>query len=450
MTIARILKDKSVLIVGLGKTGLSVARYLKTHGISFSAADGHADSDGVKRVVSLYPDVTVLESFEEKQFSGFDVLIVSPGVPLTHPAVQAAKAKGAMIIGDIELFAQVVTKPVIAITGSNGKSTVVAMIGCMADQAGVKACVCGNFGLPVLDLVDDSSIDFYILELSSFQLETTFSLKAEAACILNISEDHLDRYIGVQEYVDAKQKIYENASALIVNRSDQRTWPRNSYPDADIVYFADDEPVEKSVFGLSRSTGEVCLMLGTQKLLAFSEMQVPGEHNAVNALAAIALGQRIELSMSDMLEGLKRFSGLPHRVQFVREKKGVRWFNDSKGTNVGATVRAIEGLDAPVVLIAGGVGKGADFSPLALVASQYLKAAVLIGRDATLIADALANTGVPVMFASTLAEAVSNADSLAISGDVVLFSPACSSFDMFKNFEERGEVYIKEVMRDVA
>ena len=445
-----VFKGKSVLIVGLGKTGLSVARYLHGQGAEFSAVDAKPDSEGLAAVRREFPEVKLVDGFNGDLFSAFDVLIVSPGVPISDPAIRAASENGALILGDIELFARVVRKPVLAITGSNGKSTVVAMIGSMANQAGVNACVCGNFGQPVLDCLGDESIDFYVLELSSFQLETTWSLEPVAACILNVSEDHLDRYSGIQEYVSAKQKIYDNARTLVVNRSDQRTWPQKENKNADVVYFADDAPLQKDVFGIDRRTEETWLVRGEQRLLPLSALRIAGEHNAVNALAAIALGDTVGLSMQDMLEGMRRFEGLRHRVQFVREKQGVRWYNDSKGTNVGATVSAVEGLDAPVVLIAGGVGKGADFSPLARIASNHIKAAVLIGRDAALIAESLAETGVPVMFASTLAEAVSNADSLAIRGDVVLFSPACASFDMFKNFEERGEVFIKEVMGDAA
>lgn len=444
------LEGKTILIVGLGKTGVSVARYLRKHGLRFSVADSRENPPGLVDFLAEFPGVAVETRFEEKFFRKFDVLVVSPGVAVSEPAIVAARKAGAQVVGDIEIFARVVSKPVLAVTGSNGKSTVVSMLGAMAQAAGVNAKVCGNFGDPVLDSADDESIQLYILELSSFQLETLDSLHPVAACILNISEDHMDRYAGLKEYIEAKQRIYVNASCLVVNRDDKRTWPTVNDVPARTVYFGDGEPLQKNVFGVALFEGQDWLMLGEQPLMAVAHLKVAGSQNVLNALAAFALGREAGFTLEQMAEGLKSFAGLPHRVEFVVERAGVRWYNDSKGTNVGATVKAVEGLGAPVVLIAGGVGKGADFSPLAEIAAQHIKAAVLIGRDANMIAEVLRDVGVPVMFASTMAEAVCDASDLAIAGDVVLLSPACASFDMFRSYEERGEIFVKEVMREVA
>lgn len=444
------IEGKSILIVGLGKTGVSVARYLRKRGLRFAVADSRESPPGLTDFLAEFPGVSVENRFEEKHFRKFQVLIVSPGVAVSEPAIVGAVKAGAEVIGDIELFAQAVSKPVLAVTGSNGKSTVVSMLGAMANAAGVTAKICGNFGDPVLDFADDSLIDLYILELSSFQLETLYSLKPTAACILNISEDHMDRYAGLKEYIEAKQRIYANASCIVVNRDDKRTWPIVNDTTTRTVYFGEGEPLQKNVFGVAEVAGVEHLMLGEQSLMPVADLKVAGSQNVANALAALALGREAGFSLPQMANGLRSFAGLPHRVEFVVERKGVRWFNDSKGTNVGATVKAVEGLRAPVVLIAGGVGKGADFSPLAKIAAQHLKAAVLIGRDANQIAEVLRQVGVPVMFASTMAEAVCDASDLAIAGDVVLLSPACASFDMFRSYEERGEIFVKEVMREVA
>ncbi len=444
------MKNRSVLIVGLGKSGLSVARYLHKHQIKFSVTDSRENPPGLSEIPKIDPDIDILTDYCGEAFREFDVLIVSPGISVKDPAVQAAKNGGALVVGDIELFTWEVTSPVLSVTGSNGKSTVVAMLEAMSQQSGKNAKACGNIGAPALDHVDDKSIELFILELSSFQLETTYSLKSIAACILNISEDHMDRYDSLQEYAEAKQRVYEYAECLIVNRSDRRTWPTNNHASVKTVYYADDNPIQKDVFGLSEMDNQVCLMLGDEKIMTEDELNIAGRHNAVNALAAIALGREAGFTTSDMVTALKVFKGLPHRMEFVFEIAGVKWFNDSKGTNVDATVQAVTGIKSPIVLVAGGVGKGADFTPLARVAKKHIKAAVLIGRDATLIADVLNDSGIPVMFASTMEEAVKNAASLANSGDVVLLSPACASFDMFKNFEERGQVFVKEVSELVA
>ncbi|MCB1754303.1 MAG: UDP-N-acetylmuramoyl-L-alanine--D-glutamate ligase [Gammaproteobacteria bacterium] len=444
------LQNKSVLVVGLGKSGLSVARYLNRHAVPFAVADNRQNPPGIAEIRTRFPDVRVFNEFDAEVFGGFDVLVVSPGLSLDEPAIKAALKKGRQVIGDIELFAWSVTRPVVSVTGSNGKSTVVAMLGAMAEASGVKAKVCGNFGDPALDSLDDAAISLYILELSSFQLETTDSLKSQVACILNISEDHMDRYTSMAEYIAAKQKVFDNASCLVINHDDRKTWPVKNSAVRETVFFTNGVPERGDMFGISLIDGQTCLMLGEERLMPVSDLKVVGRHNALNALAALAIGRQAGLAIKDMIAALKVFNGLPHRVQFVSESNGVRWINDSKGTNVDATVQAVKGLNAPVILIAGGVGKGADFSPLGVVANQHIKAAVLIGRDAALIAEVLGRTGVPVMFASTMAEAVENAASLAVAGDVVLLSPACASFDMFKNFEERGDIFVREVMREVA
>ena len=301
------LEGKTILIVGLGKTGVSVARYLRKHGLRFSVADSREKPPGLVDFLSEFPGVAVETRFEEKFFRKFDVLVVSPGVAVSEPAIVAARKAGAQVVGDIEIFARVVTKPVLAVTGSNGKSTVVSMLSAMAQAAGVNAKVCGNFGDPVLDSADDESIELYILELSSFQLETLDSLHPVAACILNISEDHMDRYAGLKEYIEAKQRIYVNASCLVVNRDDKRTWPTVNDVPARTVYFGDGEPLQKNVFGVALFEGQDWLMLGEQPLMAVAHLKVAGSQNVLNALAAFALGREAGFTLEQMAEGLKSF-----------------------------------------------------------------------------------------------------------------------------------------------
>jgi UDP-N-acetylmuramoylalanine--D-glutamate ligase len=366
-------------------------------------------------------------------------ILLSPGVALEEPYLQQARARGVPILGDIELFARCADAPVVAITGSNGKSTVTALVGAMAEAAGRDARVGGNIGTPALDLLQDTPPELYVLELSSFQLETTSSLNACAAVILNLSPDHLDRYVDMQAYLEAKLRIYAGDGTVVVNRDDPSL--RVCVPARRrVVSFGLGAPVENE-FGLVVANGRTWLARAGERLIAADELGMRGTHNALNALAAFALGTAAGLSRDGMLAALRAFAGLPHRMQLIGERRGVRWFNDSKGTNVGATLAALGGLSGRVVLIAGGLGKGQDFTPLRELAASKARAVVLLGRDAPLIESALHGV-TAVHYAGDMREAVARAAALAQPGDSVLLSPACASFDMFTGYEDRGRRFV--------
>ena len=351
------------------------------------------------------------------------------------------------MVGDVELFAQY--KPahakVIAITGANGKTTVTTLVGEMCKAAGLKTIVAGNIGLPVLEALGMPAPDVYVLELSSFQLETTTSLCADAATVLNVTEDHMDRYTGMSAYAAAKARVFHGAGVQVLNREDD--WSRNmALPGRPVVSFGTDQPATAEDFGLMQAAGNVALAYGDTRLMDVSEMHLAGLHNAANALAALALCRAIGLDFQPLLATLRQFKGLPHRVEWVAEKNDVAFYDDSKGTNVGATCAALAGLPRKVVLIAGGDGKGQDFSPLREPVTQNARAVVLIGRDAPKIGAALEGAGVALIQAgSSMEEAVQKAYAAARPGDAVLLSPACASFDMFRNYAHRAQVFVAAV-----
>jgi len=442
-----ITSDQFRIVVGLGATGLSCARHLARLGAPFAVVDSRENPPGLDTLKEICPDVEVHCGELDADFlSQAHELILSPGVAKAHPAIQAAVASGVALSGDIDLFCREVTAPIIAITGANAKSTVTSLVGEMAAQAGIDVGVGGNLGLPVLDLLAQGPKALYVLELSSFQLETTNDLRAAVATVLNITPDHMDRYEDLNDYRMTKHRIYRGCEHAVFNRQDALTAPLlpMGVPNSS---FGTDKPDLKQ-FGVLEQDGERYLARGIEPLLPVSAMKMRGEHNVTNALACLALGDAAGLPMAAMLEALQQFAGLEHRCQWVRELNSVAWFNDSKGTNVGATVAALEGLgptlatDNRIVLIAGGVGKGADFSPLAAPVSQYARALVLIGRDAELIADAV---DVPTTMASDMDDAVRQCAELAQPGDIVLLSPACASFDMFSSFGNRGKVFAAAV-----
>ena len=430
------------LVVGLGMTGLSVVRHLHRLGESMVVVDSRDIPPALNEFKQDFGDVPLYTGkFDSKLFVNAQRIVVSPGVPLSDPALQQARDNGVEITGDIDLFAHEVDAPVVAITGSNGKSTVTTLLTLMACKAGMNAIAGGNIGLPVLELLHDSK-DLFVLELSSFQLDTLHRLPMAAAVVLNVSADHMDRYADINAYAMSKQVVYENAAHAIVNRDDP--YVRRMLPHQQgSIGFTLGKPAAGD-FGVCEKDGEQYLCTGDKMLLNTAELKIRGEHNFANALAALALGSSIGLPMEAMLDALKEFPGLEHRTQWVAEINGVNWFNDSKGTNVGATLAAIEGLPGKHVLIAGGQGKGADFSPLREIAAQRLRAVVLLGEDAEKIALAL-NGVVPVEFATDMEQAVRLAGGLAQQGDNVLLSPACASFDMFRGFAHRGEVFMKAV-----
>ncbi len=434
---------QNILILGLGDTGLSAARWLARRGASLRVADSRVTPPNLDRLRAFLPEVQVSTGgFQTADFDWAQSIVVSPGVALAEPLIQQAIARGVPVLGDVELFAQALPAhaQVIAITGSNGKSTVTSMVGAMGAAAGKKTIMAGNIGLPVLDALDDHpDTELYVLELSSFQLETTRSLNAVAATVLNISEDHLDRYTDIDAYAAAKARIFNGDGVQVLNRDDARSLAL-ALPGRTVVSFGLTPPASGE-FGLA----DVQLCDGAQPLLALQDLPLAGLHNAANALAALALCRAAGLPMPPLLDALRAFKGLPHRVEWVAEIGGVVFYDDSKGTNVGATEAALKGMTQPVVLIVGGDGKGQDFSPLCAAVAQHARAVVQIGRDGALIAAAVADAGVPVQRAETMQDAVRQAFAAAQPGDVVLLSPACASFDMFKNYAHRAEVFIAAV-----
>jgi UDP-N-acetylmuramoylalanine--D-glutamate ligase len=436
------------LVVGLGETGLSVARYLLGHGVTVAVVDSRENPPGLERLRNELPaDVALfLGGFRDEAFARAEQIVVSPGVPLALPEIVAARARGVAVIGDVELFAQAATAPVIAVTGSNGKSTVVTLLGAMARRAGLDARVGGNIGTPALDLLKEHEPDLYVLELSSFQLETLQSLHPCAAVVLNVSEDHLDRYRDLQEYTAAKRVIYHNADIQVVNRDDPVAAALADSSGPQVGFCCHEPPGDD--YGLVSHAGELWLARGDERLLPAAEVRMAGRHNLANALAALALGEAAALPLDAMLDTLTEFQGLPHRMQFVAEHDGVRWYNDSKGTNVGATLAAIAGVDNGLVLIAGGDGKGADFSALAAALQGKGRGAVLIGRDAPLLEKVLQEV-LPLVRAADMREAVRMAAAMAQPGDTVLLSPACASTDMYRNYAERGEKFMQAVQEQL-
>ncbi|MET0013304.1 MAG: UDP-N-acetylmuramoyl-L-alanine--D-glutamate ligase [Sedimenticola sp.] len=440
------------LVVGLGKTGLSCARFLATRDVPVAITDSREQPPGLDELRSELPDTALfLGAFETAVFEAADRLVVSPGVPVDQPLIRQAMARGVPVIGDIELFAQAVDAPVAAITGSNGKSSVTTLLGEMADRAERRVKVGGNLGEPALDLLSDEA-DLYVLELSSFQLETTHTLAPRVAVVLNVSADHMDRYDSMASYADAKARIYNSAEVGVFNLDDPRVMAMRG-AESSALFFTLGEPGE-GTFGLRAEGDRLWLCFEQARLVAADELKVPGRHNLANALAALAMGRALDLPMAAMLDALREFKGLPHRTQFVAEHAGVRWYNDSKGTNVGACIAALNGFvsasgDDRTVLIAGGDGKGADFSDLKPVVEETARAVVLMGRDAALIAGAIGDK-VPVVFAEDMDEAVARAAELALPGDRVLLSPACASFDMYRSYEHRGEVFMTTVGRLVS
>jgi len=429
------------VVVGLGQTGLSCARFLARQGLTVAVTDSRIQPPGADALRQDFPLIQQsLAGFDDELLAQAHCLIVSPGISLQEPAIIRSKAKGIEIIGDVELFVRHAQAPIVAITGTNGKSTVTALLGEMLRQAGHSVQVGGNIGIPVLDLLALPVPEWYVLELSSFQLETTTSLQASTATILNVSPDHLDRYADFTNYHAAKQRVYHNAKQAVVNRDDALTIPTQDMP---AVSFGLSEPVLKQ-YGLRKQEGQICLSCGDNPLIAVNQLAMRGRQNWANALAALALGQTLGLPIELMLTTLHSFSGLAHRCQWLRELHSVNWYNDSKATNTGACIAALQGLGADlngkIVLIAGGQAKDADFKPLRQAVKQQVRQLIVMGEDADKLQADLANL-VPISRAKDLEEAVMIAQSTAQSGDAVLLAPACASFDMFDNFAHRGEVF---------
>jgi UDP-N-acetylmuramoylalanine--D-glutamate ligase len=434
----------SILVVGLGQTGLSVAQYLAAKGLNFKVADSRIDPPGKEALSTLGVQVqTEFGEFTSEFFAGADCLVVSPGIAISTPIIKAAAKRGAEVIGDIELFVREAKAPIIAITGSNGKSTVTTLVGLMAEAAGWTAYAGGNLGTPALDFLNQPVPDVYVMELSSFQLETTQSLKAKAATVLNVSEDHMDRYDSYADYAAAKQVVYQGCDVAVFNRDDALVMAMPY--EGQRVTFGLDAPQSPYDYGIKVLDHVSWLAKGDQLLMPTTQMKLPGLHNAANALASLALGEALGLPLDAMLKAIREFKGLSHRTQWVRELKGITYYDDSKGTNVGATLAALAGMPNKTVLIAGGQGKGADFSHLGEVLERKARALILMGEDRLKIA-AVAEGRCPYVFVTSMTEAVQQAAKLAQAGDNVLLSPACASFDMFKNYGHRGDMFVQAVL----
>lgn len=426
--------DAFDLVIGLGLSGRSVIRYLAEQGMAVRALDTRDEPAGIDHLRIQYPKLKLhTGGFKKSWMASSQRLIVSPGVAVSTPAIAEQIAAGKEVIGDIELFARAASRPLVAITGSNAKSTVTTLLGEVAEACGKTPGVGGNLGTPALDLLGLEA-ELYILELSSFQLETTYSLNAQVASILNVSQDHLDRYAQFSDYLAAKQRIYDGCQVAVWNRDDVATRPQNQVP-REITFGTHPQ----ADYRLDRQQRQ--LVHQGERLLGLDELALTGHHNAMNILAVLAMSDAQGFDRATTLATVRAFKGLPHRCQKVAEGGGVRWFNDSKATNVGATLAALTGIGeaitGKVVLIAGGQGKGQDFSPLTEPARQYLRAALLLGEDADKLADGLA--GVPCERVADMAVAVNRAHQLAQAGDAVLLSPACASFDMYSGYIERGD-----------
>jgi len=443
-----ISNESRVVVMGLGETGLSVAEHLSQKNISFAMLDTRENPPQLAAFKKRFPDIEVqlgervLDSIEQPVN-----IIVSPGIDINQRAIKEVTASNdCECIGDIELFARSATKPIVAITGSNGKSTVTSLFAEMARSAGVIAYAGGNLSPPALDLLSYEDAELFVLELSSFQLESTQSLRPEVSVVLNISPDHLDRHGDVNNYARIKEHIYTNSKVSVINRDDEYVAVMKT--SGEVISFGLGQPA-KGEFGVVAEDAEVFLAYGEEQLLPVSELALKGESGILNSLAALAIGHALQLPMQKMLRALKNFKGLPHRLALVADRDGVAWFNDSKGTNIGATVSSLRSLNKTdnvknIILIAGGVFKGGDLKPLQEAVSKHVKQAILLGQDASVIQEGLGSV-TKIDIASSMQHAVEIAQKHAVSGDQVLLSPACASFDMYSNYIERGNDFESRV-----
>lgn len=442
--------SKYTLIVGLGITGLACARFLQHQGVSFDLWDNRenlADADAIKQE---FPQSTLyLGEFDAEILCNYQQLILSPGVAMNQPALLEAQKQGVLIRGDVDVFVEHNQKPIIAISGSNGKTTVTSLVAHLLENHGVKVAVGGNIGTPTLDLLD-CDYEVVVLELSSFQLETTYNLSASVACNLNFCADHMDRYASLDEYLNAKLRIYQNAKSAVINL-DEPTLV-SAYSELKPAINTQTFSVQKKAdFYLNDHQDERWIYFQSTPLIACSQLMIKGQHNLANALAALALCYQAGFNPKDLIEGLTSFKGLPHRCEYLGNIQGVDVYNDSKGTNVGASIAAIESVAAETQgklwLLAGGVGKDQDFAPLAEIAEEKLAGVYLFGVQAQLIAQALAPFKAPVF--TTLEQAYEELKPKLQPGDALLFSPACASFDQYANYMARGDAFKQLVRRSV-
>jgi UDP-N-acetylmuramoylalanine--D-glutamate ligase len=430
------------LIIGLGRTGMSVARHLRSQNIPFAVTDSRAAPPELDVLKTMVPDVVVRTGgFDHALLDDINEVIASPGVSLREPILVEAAKRGLSLVGDIELFARATKTPVVGITGTNGKSTVTTLVALMAQACGLRAFAGGNLGRPALDLLQESPADLFVLELSSFQLETIHSLKTKASTVLNVTSDHMDRYDSMLDYAQAKAKIFDRCDCAVVNQDDPlvMAMPRNGQRSLSFSVQHNDAD-----YSTMQTANEIVLVSHGRPLVNMTQLKLTGRHNAANALAALALCDALQLDMKACLQALKEFPGLPHRAQWVADIKGVRYIEDSKGTNVGATLAAVQGMSGPLIVIAGGQGKGQDFAPLAPAFRNKVRCAVLLGQDASQLSSVLKNV-CETKLVGSMEEAVSTAASIAQQGDTVLLSPACASLDMFRDYAHRGDVFVNAV-----
>ena len=450
------LAGTRVLVLGLGDTGLALARWVNRQGARVRVADTRqAPPRAVElNTAELKAAELVTGAFDTELLREIDLVCISPGLALTEPVVQEALVRGIPLVGEIELFAWHVRGAgergrVVAVTGTNGKTTVTALTGHLLRAAGIDCEVAGNIGPAALEALmrrlDSSRLPaVWVLELSSYQLETTWSLAPDVATMLNLSEDHLDRYADLGEYGAAKARVFQGEGVQVLNRADPHS-AALALPGRRCIGFGLDAPPGPQDFGIVSRAGCKWLAQGDAALIEADALPIHGWHNAANALAAVALARALGAGLEPIARGLRTFTGLPHRLQRVALRGGVDWYDDSKGTNVGATIAALRGLARSVVLIAGGDGKRQDFAPLAGPVAEHARRVLLIGRDAPLIARALASSGVPLELCASLEQAVERAAACTKAGDAVLLSPACASFDMFRDYRHRGDAFAAAV-----
>ena len=439
----------SASVIGLGATGYSVVRYLRARGLTVTVLDSRSEPALSKELAQNFPEVCChFGQFDSANLDQASLIIASPGISLREPVLREAKRNGALIVGDVELFLQENQQPVIAITGSNGKSTVTTLVGEMCLNAGLHPWVAGNIGIPVLDVLsDDLSYDVAVLELSSFQLETTLNVSADSAAILNISADHMDRYDSMGDYVLAKARILRGSKNAVLPRHDEQL--KQITNNSGVLHFGLDEPSKPSDFGVKRQSNHRWLMCGDERLMKVADVPLIGLHNVKNVLSAFALTRFLKLPLDNLVAAVKGFNGLPHRMQTIAVDRGITWVNDSKATNVGATSTALLNLEKNVIWIAGGQGKGADFTELRDAVSRNIKQLILIGEDAPKIVAALEGL-LAIETVKDMQEAVLLASNCATDDSIVLLSPACASFDMYNSFEHRGDVFAECVASQLS
>src|SRR3989338_7173669 len=435
------------LVLGLGATGLSCVRHLTKQKKRVMVADTRKNPPNLFLFQKEFPDVPIfLGPFSDAVFEKAETIVMSPGVSLHEPCIQTALKKNIPVVGDIELFATAARAPIVAITGSNGKTTVTTLMGKFIQDAGFRAVVCGNIGLPVLDALQEATPDYYVVELSSFQLQTTFSLRAKTAVVINVSPDHLDRHKDEAEYIDAKKRVYLNCDNAIVNADEKFIWENLNFSKPPIEFTL--EKPTKNQWGLLHDNNQTYLAHGDKKLIATSALLLQERHNLQNFLVCLAIGETLQLPIQKMLDTIKNFSGLAHRCQLIKSQDGVRWYNDSKATNVGAAIAAIDSISrinkGRLILIAGGDSKGVDLTPMQIPVKQSVFQTFVLGKDANLLEKALKDC-TSVTRVNTLKEAVLAAKNMVQTGDIVLLSPACASLDQYSSYVARGNDFVNAV-----